>query len=134
MIPLDRELARCEWPDGGCGRKILWTVTASGKRQPLDARPDAERGSVAAYRVDARVWSSRSLLGAGALGPAPHEHVYRPHAETCPRLHQPQPPAAAPAAAPAGPAEIPGLLPDAQVLDLREARARRGRGRSAQRT
>lgn len=119
MIPFDRELSRCRWPDGGCGRLILWTITSGGNRQALDAKPHAD-GSVAAYRTAPRTWSSRVVAKAGAAPLGRHEDLFKPHAETCPKLRA-RSAAAAGAVAP----EIPGLLPGAQVVDLAAARRRR---------
>ncbi|MEU4228330.1 hypothetical protein AB0F17_28885 [Nonomuraea sp. NPDC026600] len=119
MIPFDRELSRCKWPDNGCGRRIFWTITESGARQALDAKPHDE-GSVAAYRSAPRTWSSRVITKAGALPPYPHEGLFRPHAETCPKLR-----ARSAAAAEAATPEIPGLLPGAIVVDFAAARRRR---------
>ncbi|MFI7467382.1 hypothetical protein [Nonomuraea sp. NPDC049646] len=113
MTPFDKELSRCTWPDGGCNRKILWTVTERGERQPLDAKPDPA-GSVAAYRKGPRHWVSRSLLGAGALAPAPQETRFTPHHQTCPKLQPGEPTP-----------EIPGLLPLATVTPISRARRRR---------
>lgn len=119
MIPLDRELSRCKWPDGGCGRRILWTVTEGGNRQALDAKPHAD-GAVAAYRSAPRTWSSRVATKAGAAPIGPHEDRFKPHAETCPKLR-----ARSAAAAESATPEIPGLLPGATVVDFAVARRRR---------
>jgi hypothetical protein len=127
MIPFDRELSRCRWPDGGCGRRILWAMTATGRRQALDAVP-VDDGPVAAYRLDPRVWSARSLQAAGAPGPQPHEHRFAPHAMTCPKVRAARTGARAAAAAAAAPGEIPGLLPGARVVSLDAARRRRRAG------
>lgn len=120
MIPFERELSRCRWPDGGCGRRILWAITAYGNRQALDAAP-VDDGPVAAYRTGPRTWAARSLTAAGAPAAAPHEHRFMPHAATCPRV----------AGAAAGEAaEIPGLLPGARVVPIEAARRRRRRSRA----
>lgn len=86
MIPSKRELARC----AGCGKPVLWTVTAAGQRMPVDPRPD-ERGNQACYRDGPRAWRSRSLDGTGALPPAAWEHRYMPHAATCKPRPKPTP-------------------------------------------
>lgn len=122
MIPTERELTRCTWPDDGCGRKILWTVTANGERQPLDAKPN-QAGILAAYRVGPRSWRSRSLQGVDALPLAPYETRYTAHHQTCPKVRRPAPP-------PEPTPEIPGLLPVASVTSIDQARRRRAaRGR-----
>jgi hypothetical protein len=121
MIPFERELSRCKWPGGGCGRRILWAITVHGNRQALDPAP-VDDGPVAAYRSGPRQWSARALTAAGALGPAPHEHRFTPHLMTCPKI-------AAAEAARQG--EIPGLLPGARVVSLDAARRRRRQGQRA---
>lgn len=78
MIPNRRELRRC----GVCQRLVLWTVTRAGAWMLVDPRPD-ERGNQACYRIAPRTWQSRSLDGADALPPAPHEHRFVPHVATC---------------------------------------------------
>lgn len=114
MIPFERELSRCRWPDGGCGRPILWAVTAHGRRQALDPEP-VDDGPVAAYRTGPRTWSARSLQAACAMAAAPFEHRFNPHAMTCPRQAAAQ-------------GEIPGLPPGAAVVSLDAARRRRRAG------
>ncbi|MEV0822567.1 hypothetical protein [Nonomuraea rubra] len=122
MIPFERELSRCKWPHGGCGRRILWVITARGNRQALDPKPVGD-GPVAAYRIDGRKWAGRSLQGAEAAPLGPHEDRFNPHVMTCPKSG---------GAAAAAPTEIPGLLPGAEVISLDAARRRRrGRGRQA---
>ncbi|MFB4273058.1 hypothetical protein [Nonomuraea sp. GTA35] len=78
MIPAPSELRPCN----DCGRPVLWTTTAAGKRLAVDPHP-TEDGNQACYRAAPRSWSSRSLDGAGARPPAAWEHRYRPHVATC---------------------------------------------------
>lgn len=119
MTPRDNELARCRWPDGGCNRKIIWTTTQGGHKQPLDPTPVAD-GPVAAYRKDVRHWVSRVVTKAEAPALYGHESRFRPHHETCPKIVAANAQAAAVRAGEA--LEIPGLVPAAPVVSLEAAR------------
>jgi hypothetical protein len=83
VIPTRNDLEPCPTD---CGVYVLWTVTDHGRRMAVDARPD-EQGNQAVYRTGPGTWRSRSLDGADARPPEPHEHTYRPHIATCSRRH-----------------------------------------------
>jgi hypothetical protein len=64
--------ARCEAP-------IIWTVTARGKRMPVDADPVvAPRG----FRLDEV--DGGDVLATFVVAPAPGERLYVSHYATCP--------------------------------------------------
>lgn len=63
-----------------CGAPVVWAVTLSGHRQPLNPAPHPA-GNVAAYRDHLGTWRARTLHDQEF--PAAHEHVYMPHHATC---------------------------------------------------
>ncbi|HZX37998.1 MAG TPA: hypothetical protein VFF37_06630 [Streptomyces sp.] len=85
-----------------CGQPVLWTKTEHGERMAVDARPHPD-GNQACWKDGLGVWRSRSLDGAGAMPPAPHEHTYKPHIATCTRKQPVQ------AAIPGLPANVVGI-------------------------
>ncbi|MGP3917649.1 hypothetical protein [Nonomuraea sp. 10N515B] len=115
MIPAPSELRACR----DCGRSVLWTTTAAGKRLAVDPHP-AEDGNQACYRIAPRSWVSRSLDGADARPPARWEERYRPHVATC-------------TGRPAVQEALPVVLPDPpnviRIDPRRRGRARRRKGR-----
>ncbi|MGW2985433.1 hypothetical protein [Streptomyces goshikiensis] len=73
------DLARCD----SCSDAILWTITARGKRQPVNPDPDAA-GNLAVYRDGLGTYRSRGLT---ADRPAVESYEWQamPHAATCRR-------------------------------------------------
>lgn len=68
---VDPEGAHC----AACNRRIIWTVTASGARMPVDAR------AVTVYHLDPAPPTPAELLAFKALQAQP---VYVSHFLTCP--------------------------------------------------
>ena len=66
----------------GCGTLIYWVVMESGKRNPLNPEPDAERGNILIPDDGSR---ARSLgLDAAAGARAQGRELYLSHFATCP--------------------------------------------------
>lgn len=69
----------------GCGTLIYWTVMESGKRNPLNPEPDAERGNIelpdGEQRTRARALGADAAAGARAQG----RTLYLSHFATCPK-------------------------------------------------
>ncbi|MBT2226225.1 hypothetical protein [Nonomuraea sp. NEAU-A123] len=82
MKPNAREVTRCE----DCKALVFFAVTKGGERQCLDVEPDP-LGTVAAYRVDVRVWWCRTITAAAEADQVAHplETRFRVHAATCRR-------------------------------------------------
>ncbi|MFI6289982.1 hypothetical protein ACIBEJ_00265 [Nonomuraea sp. NPDC050790] len=81
MEPNRREVRACD----ACQKLIFFALTENGSWQALDAKPDPQRGTIAAYRQGVRRWLCRSLLADDAdQRPAhPLERRFTPHAQTC---------------------------------------------------
>lgn len=88
----DRDRGRCR----ACPAQIRWVVMASGKRNPLNVEPDAERGNVLIIEseVDADLYGV-AVGRAVALGPleasAEREKgsdLFLSHFATCPNRGQ----------------------------------------------
>ena len=64
------------------GAAILWLTTGTGKRMPVDARPDRERGNVMVDTKHGRA----DVLGRGqaAGARADHRPLHLHHRLTCP--------------------------------------------------
>jgi hypothetical protein len=75
-----RRATTCEW----CGQPIIWAITASGARQPLDPEPNPD-GNTLAYKDALGVWRARSLTSVAAEGAPRHplEKPHMPHFATC---------------------------------------------------
>lgn len=67
-------MSRCR----SCGAEILWAVTTSGKRMPVDATPEPY-GNVQLETVD-------GVLRASVVGHGDGTHVA--HFATCPDVHR----------------------------------------------
>jgi hypothetical protein len=66
-----------------CEAPIIWTVTASGKRMPVDADPlIAPRG----FRLEDL--DGETITAVFTLAPAPGEQLYLSHFATCPHSAQ----------------------------------------------
>lgn len=63
-----------------CTAPIMWLITSAGKRMPVDARPDPERGNVLRQGDHAGVLGKNQAAAARALGTPLRLH----HAVTCP--------------------------------------------------
>jgi hypothetical protein len=63
-----------------CRAEILWLTTTNGKRMPVDARPDLERGNVLRQGDRAGVLGKSQAAAARAQGTPLRTH----HALTCP--------------------------------------------------
>lgn len=76
----------------GCGGPILWTVTSTGNRLPVDPEPNPA-GNVAVYRDHTKTLRSRVVSAERPL--ETFERPAMPHFATCPRLQRqakPDPP------------------------------------------
>lgn len=78
-MPIDHDAVRCDW----CHALILWTVTAAGRRLPVDAEPN-EAGNVAIYRDAPGTLRSRAIA-ADRPGLDHLERRMMPHAASCSR-------------------------------------------------
>ncbi|MFC8276278.1 hypothetical protein ACFUJR_27855 [Streptomyces sp. NPDC057271] len=78
-MPSDHDVSSCS----GCGGRIRWTVTATGRRQAVNADPD-EAGNLAVYADGTGRLRSRGLT---TERPALEHLEWRamPHAATCTR-------------------------------------------------
>ncbi|MEW2635971.1 hypothetical protein AB0903_31115 [Streptomyces sp. NPDC048389] len=77
-MPLsDHDVKLCE----SCGARIRWTVTAAGKRLPVDADP-ADDGNTAAYYDGTGRLRSRGLTKERPVLEH-HEWLAKPHFATC---------------------------------------------------
>lgn len=67
-----------------CAAPIRWLTTSTGKRMPVDAQPDRERGNVV------RLGGLAAVLGKGPAAAARDQGVdaYLHHAVTCPYAAQ----------------------------------------------
>ncbi|MDN5861747.1 MAG: hypothetical protein L0H84_24365 [Pseudonocardia sp.] len=63
-----------------CAAPLRWALTAAGKRMPLDAAPDAQRGNVLLLGGRAAVLGPGPARGARSDG----QTLYLPHAVFCP--------------------------------------------------
>ncbi|WP_405710024.1 hypothetical protein OG264_15965 [Streptomyces xanthophaeus] len=76
-MPSDHDVVPC----GSCSQPIRWTVTATGRRQAVNAQPNAA-GNTAVYRDGVGTLRSRGL---NAERPNVESYEWRamPHAATC---------------------------------------------------
>jgi len=74
------ELAHCR----SCHAPIIWTVTANGKRMPVDADPV---GTPRGFRVDESDQDDTPVATFTAA-PAIGEKLYQSHFSTCPNADQ----------------------------------------------
>jgi len=72
----------CTWPDGGCGEPILDVVTAAGRKQVLDAKPEKR---VVLVPADTHRLEDHYSGKVGAYGPevAVVMDTYVDHHATC---------------------------------------------------
>lgn len=78
-MPSAADVARCDT----CGARIIWTVTAAGRRMPVDADPDPA-GNTAVYAdVTGRLRSRAITTERPTLEGS--EWLAMPHAATCTR-------------------------------------------------
>jgi hypothetical protein len=70
----------------GCGAPIVWTVTANGKRMPVDAYPIvASQGFRLQEEVlDVALQYSEQLIATFTVAPGSGERLYISHFSTCP--------------------------------------------------
>lgn len=75
-----------------CWQCVLWTITAAGRRQPVDPNPDPA-GRVAVYVDATGRYRSRQLSGDRPT-PEHNEALHMAHAATCrpPATTRPGPP------------------------------------------
>jgi hypothetical protein len=64
-----------------CWQRVLWTITAAGRRQAVNAAPDPA-GRVAVYCDGTGRWRSRQLSNDRPI-PEHNEALYMAHAATC---------------------------------------------------
>lgn len=85
MQPSPSDITRCR----RCAERIVWTLTtANGRKQPVNATPDAAGNLAVSKQSDGRLYS-RGLTQAHP-DPKPGEWRAMPHHATCPA---PPPPA-----------------------------------------
>lgn len=116
---LTRLPAKLETTCGLCRGRVVWAVTARGRRIPLDPDPDQSGNQAVSRDVHGTVRTRQ-------LGPCEtadsHERLMLPHFPTCQRR-------IAAGAGARGPARLPAPLPDG-VVDLTSYRRRRRPGRT----
>jgi hypothetical protein len=92
-----------------CRTRIVWAITANGRRIPLDPGENAD-GNQAAYRDHTETMRTRQLRKDEE--PLGFERRYMPHFATCPKRK------------PAAPSSAPARLP-ANVIPITRASSRR---------
>ena len=88
----DGHITRSRSLRGGCGRPMLWAVTAKGKRMPLDPDPDPYGNVLIRPAVGGAI---AEVMDASALMTRRGER-YTPHIATCPAADEFRAPSATP--------------------------------------
>lgn len=65
-----------------CGQPVIFALTESGARQPLDPDPNPD-GNVLAFQDALGAWRVRSLASVEPASRHPLEKPYMPHFATC---------------------------------------------------
>lgn len=67
-----------------CDAQLLWLTTTAGKRMPVDAAPDPERGNVTRSQGVAGVLGDQAATAARAAG----QPLWLPHMASCPHVER----------------------------------------------